>query len=1081
MGKLHRLHQLTGWLVFAVTAVVLLLSVERTGSLWDVGEFILGAYKLQVVHPPGAPLFLLIGRMFAGLGSLLSDDPSFIAACVNGMSALCTAFGATFIAWATIRLGLLSLTGRDEQTEVGGGQIIAIAGGGLVAGLCAAFTTSVWFSAVEGEVYAMSYFFTCMTVWAAVRYYTTPRDQDYIAYRWLIFSIFCIGLSSGVHLLSILVLPFITLLFYLRERGQLFLTRVGRIVGYLFAASVLLTSMGFAAKLMVMGAVAGATYFLGGRKLPRWGQFTVAALCGVLMIGIIQTLVIIGVPTVWLWFEIGMVNAGLPVHIGILPTLVTYGAALYFAFRYAHRHLDQGVQLAAIGIATILIAYSVIAVVVIRAGAKTPVDMNNPDNVTSLLPYLNREQYGERSLVYGPHFETGYSAVAGDDRYGLVGDRYEVTSSKVDIEYEEGKKMLFPRMQDNTQGRPGLYKRWLGLDPGQPLPAGRPNQLDNLRFMVSYQLGWMYWRYFMWNFSGRQNGDQGYYSWDVSKGNWITGIGFLDEWRLGEQSELPQEFKDDPARNTYFLLPFIFGLLGLFWHAGKRGEEFLALLALFVITGIGITIYTNQPPNEPRERDYVLVGSFFTFCMWLGLAVPAIYELLKEKFRLRGTGSAIGVSALVLVAPVLMVTQNWNDHDRSGHTAARDYAHNFLESVDENAILFTYGDNDTYPLWYAQEVEGIRKDVRVVNLSLIAVDWYIDLLRYQMNDSPVIDLQLTEDQLRGRKRGMVYYIDPRSREARCNDGAPTSLEAFMNEIATDKNAQVGAGQVIETYYSTCNVGIQVDPGRLAQAPWLTPEGKSPVQRIPVRINERGLQKDELAILDIINSNFYKRPIYFAVTCQPSKFLGLEDYMQLEGLALQLTATRTPSQTQRYQNIGAGGIDADKNYELVMNEWMWGNFDTEDTHVNTSYAPAIQSMRGVMLRTMDDLLQRGDTERALEIGDKYFTSFPNMNFPFYYEAFVMLDAYFRTGEVERVADEIEQLARNTADRLRYFDSLDPQLVRASYDFEDRQGRAIAQQLIVQLREVGNDRLSSSIEDILKDYLYLAEPVETPNPG
>ena len=1073
MGKLHRLHQLTGWVVFLITATVLVLSVERTGSLWDVGEFILGAYKLQVVHPPGAPLFLLIGRMFAGLGGLLSDDPSFIAAFVNGMSAICTAFGATFIAWATIRLGLLSLTGRDEEAEIGGGQVIAIAGGGLVAGLCSAFTTSVWFSAVEGEVYAMSFFFTCMTVWAAIRYYTTPRDRDYIAYRWLIFSIFCIGLSSGVHLLSILVLPFITLLFYLRERGQLFLNRVGTIVGYLFAASLLLTSMGIGGKVIGIGAIAGATFFLGRAKLSHWLQFIVAGLCGVLMIGIIQTLVITGVPTVWQFFEITMVNdLGLPLHSGLVPTLLAYGAGLYFAFRYAHRHLDQGVQLAAMGIATILIAYSVIAVVVIRADAKTPVNMNNPDNVTSLLPYLNREQYGERSLLYGPHFETNYQGRAGEDRYGLVGDRYEVTSNKVDLEYD-GNLMLFPRMQDGTQSRPQLYKRWLGLDPSQPLPRGRPNQVDNISFFINYQLGWMYWRYFMWNFSGRQNGDQGYFSWDESKGNWITGIKFLDELRLGNLDELPEEFRNDPARNTYFLLPFIFGILGLLWHSSRRKEEFLALLALFIITGIGITIYTNQPPNEPRERDYVLVGSFFVFCMWIGLAVPAIYEFAKARFRLRGAGAAVGISALVLIAPILMVTQNWDDHNRSQHTAARDYARNFLESVDPNAILFTYGDNDTYPLWYAQEVEGIRKDVRVVNLSLIAVDWYIDLLRYQMNDSPVIDLQLTDDQTRGKLRNFVYYVNPVDQKAPCTSGPQISLETFMNEIAEDKNLTVGGGNVLETFYNTCNVGIRVDQARLAQAPWLTPNGLPVVNNIPVRINGRGLQKDEIAILDLINSNFYTRPIYFAVTCQPSKFLGLEDYMELEGLALKLTATRTPSQTERYQNVGSGTINLDKNYELIMNTWQYGNFDKVDTHVNTSYAPAIQSMRQMMQRTMDELVQRGDTERALAVGDKYFASFPNMNFPFYYEAFMMLDPYFRTGNADRAADVIEQLARNTADRMRFFDSLDPQEVQESFFYEQRQGQLIAQQLLLQLRNGDYEALRLKVEEILKDQAYLLE--------
>ncbi|WP_232826565.1 DUF2723 domain-containing protein [Lewinella sp. IMCC34183] len=1081
MGKLHRLHQLTGWIVFLLTASVLVLSVERTGSLWDVGEFILGAYKLEVVHPPGAPLFLLIGRLFAGLGSILSDDPALIAAFVNGMSAICTAFGATFIAWSTIRFSLLSLTGRDESAEVGGGQVIAVAGAGLVAGLCAAFTTSVWFSAVEGEVYAMSFFFTCMTVWAAMRYYTTPSDRDYIAYRWLIFSIFCIGLSSGVHLLSILVLPFITLLFYLRERGQLILNRVGKIVGYLFAASLLLTAGAFSGKsILGIAVIAGATFFLGRRKLPQWAQFIVAAVCGVLMIGIIQTLVIIGVPSVWQWFEIGMVNAGLPVHIGILPTLAAYGGLLYLAFRYAHNHHDQGVQLAAMGITSILIAYSVIAVVVIRADAKTPVNMNNPDNVTSLLPYLNREQYGERSLIYGPHFEADIIATEVEDRYGLVGDRYEYTNFKVTPEYEKGKKMLFPRMADGSQGRPGLYKQWMGLDPSQPLPYGRPSAIDNLKFMFNYQLGWMYWRYFMWNFSGRQNGEQGYYEWDKSNGNWITGIKFLDELRLGNLDELPTDYREDPARNTYFLLPFLFGLMGLFWHSGKRGEEFLALLALFVITGIGIVIYTNQPPNEPRERDYVLVGSFFVFCMWIGMAVPAIYEFLKQRFRARGTVAALGVSALVLLAPILMVTQNWDDHNRSNHTAARDYAHNFLESVDQNAIIFTYGDNDTYPLWYAQEVEGIRTDVRVVNLSLIAVDWYIDLLRYRMNDSPAIDLQLTEDQMRGRLRNQIQFYNSANPEADCASGPQITLDQFMNELATDKNLATPSGRIIETTYSSCNVNIRIDPGQLAQAPWLTPAGQTPVQNIPVRVDPRAIQKDVIAIMDIINSNFYKRPIYFAVTCQPSKFLGLEDYMQLEGLALQLTATRTASQMDVYNNIGAGSIDVDKNYDLIMNVWTWGNFDQVDTEVNTSYRPAIQSMQVMMLRTMNELLQRGDVERALQIGDRYFASFPNMNFPFFYEAFTMLGPYFQSGNVDRARDVILQLAENTAERLDYFASLDPQILENSFDYriDSRRGQYIAQQLLLQLRNQDDAELRQEVEAILQNYLYLAE---APGPG
>ncbi|MEM6771580.1 MAG: DUF2723 domain-containing protein, partial [Bacteroidota bacterium] len=528
------------------------------------------------------------------------------------------------------------------------------------------------------------------------------------------------------------------------------------------------------------------------------------------------------------------------------------------------------------------------------------------------------------------------------------------------------KKMLFSRMYDNTQGRVSLYKQWMGLDPNAQLPRGRPNMADNVKFFVNYQLGWMYWRYFMWNFSGRQNGEQGYYSWDNSAGNWISGIKPLDEMRLGNLDELPEKDKNDPARNTYFLLPFIFGLIGLFWHSRKSPNAFIGLLTLFVITGIGIIVYTNQPPNEPRERDYVLVGSFFTFCIWMGLAVPAIYQMITDRMKNASgasTGLAAGITAAVLIAPVLMGTQNWDDHSRAEHSGARDYASNFLKSVDQNAIIFTYGDNDTYPLWYAQEVEGIRPDVRVVNLSLIAVDWYIDLLRYKMNDSPPIKLSLSQDKIRGRLRNQIPYFNQNNPNGDCARDRPMALDQFMTMLGTDNPVPLRSGASLMAQYNTCNVGINVNPARLAQAPWLIPEGEQAQQRIPIRVNNSRVLKDELAILDIINSNFYERPIYWAVTCQRSKLLGLEPFLELEGLALKLTATANQSNDQ-YGIIGSGGINENKTYEIVMNDWRWGNFDNVDTHISSSYAPAVQSMQIVIMRTMDELVAKGAIEEAL---------------------------------------------------------------------------------------------------------------------
>lgn len=1042
MGKLNRLHQLTGWLVFAIATVVYLLSAERTGSLWDCGEFVLGAYKMQVVHPPGAPLFLLIGRIFAifggGMGVEDVSNPANIAFAVNISSGICTAFAAAFVAWMTIRLSLLSIFGRDDLAESTPGQDIAVAASGLVAGLATAFCTSVWFSAVEGEVYAMSLFFTCLTAWAMVRWYCKPDTPE--ADRWLLFALFASGLSIGVHLLSILTIPAMAIFYYFKKYDR--------------------------------------TNPLG---------LLISVVLGVVVIVFIQSFIIVGIPTIWQMFEIPMVNSlGMGVHSGIIPTVLLLGGVMAGGLHLAHKNKSAVLQQIMVGFGLLMIAFSTVGVVVLRAEAKTPVNMNNPDNVTSLLPYLNREQYGERSLIYGQTFTSRVVDTEVTPRRGLVDGQYEKNiTQKITPVYD--KKMLFSRMYDNTQGRVGLYKQWMGLDPSAELPRGRPNFADNIKFFVNYQVGWMYWRYFMWNFSGRQNGEQGYYSWDDSAGNWITGIKFLDEVRLGNLDELPEKDKNDPARNTYFLLPFIFGLIGLFWHAARRPKEFIGLLTLFVITGIGIIVYTNQPPNEPRERDYVLVGSFFTFCIWIGMAVPAIYQMVSEQLEkgkdVRSSGVALAavVGAVVLIAPILMGTQNWDDHSRAEHSGARDYAANFLNSVDENAIIFTYGDNDTYPLWYAQEVENIRPDVRVVNLSLIAVDWYIDLLRYKMNDSPPINLTIPQDKIRGRLRNQIPYFNQNNPEGDIARDRPLSLEQFVQMLGTDNPVPLRGGSSLMAQYDTRNVTINVNPAQLAQAPWLIPEGEQAQQRIPIRINNSRILKDELAILDIINSNLYDRPIYWAVTCQRSKLMGLEPYLELEGLALKLTATRNPGNEQQYGIIGSGGINTTKTFEVVMNDWRWGNFDKVETHISSSYAPAIQSMQIVILRTMEELAAQGNVEDALRLGDRYFEAFPDMNFPFFYQTYLMLQPYMRAQQMDRALPIFEQLAANVADKLDFINSLDEETRAISYRQANVQAEAIARGLIQNGRRSGNAEVQAAIERILGNYLYLDASQQPVNPG
>ncbi len=988
---MNRIHRLTGWLVFAIAATVYFLSAERTGSLWDCGEFILGAYKLQVVHPPGAPLFVLVGRMFTWIAELFSDNPEDIAFAVNMMSGLCTAMAAAFISWTTIMLSKLAMVGRGGKTD--DGQTLALAGGGLVAGLATAFATSIWFSAVEGEVYAMSTFFTTLTLWAMIKWYTLPDEPQ--SDRWMIFSVYAAGLSIGVHLLSILTFPALALFYYFKKY-----------------------------------------------KEHTWRGMAIAAAAGVAAIVIIQKFIIVGIPTLWTWMELTFVNGfGLPPHSGIVPTLLIVGGVIFLGLRYAHRTKNAMLQHLIVGLTMVSIGFSTIGVVVIRANAAPPINMNAPSDAMRLLPYLNREQYGERALLRGPSFDASVESTDVTDRYGLVDDRYEIVDYKISVNYRNRDKMLFPRMGDGTLGRPALYKQWMGLNPREPLPPGRPNMGDNVAFFLRYQVGWMYWRYFMWNFSGRQNGTQGFRDWDNSAGNWITGIKVIDEMRLGNLDDLPEKMATNKSRNVYYLLPFLFGLLGFFWHAQRRPSDFIGLLALFIITGLGIIVYSNQPPNEPRERDYVLAGSIFTYCIWIGMAVPALYRLVMDNLKPSKAIGAVMASVLVLSAPMLMGTQNFDDHNRNGHYASRDYAANFLNSLEEDAIIFTYGDNDTYPLWYAQEVEGVRTDVRVVNLSLIAVDWYIDLLRRKVNDSAPIKMSIPRNKIRGKLRNQVFYFN------QSGQNNPMSIQNLVRFIGEDNPLQSQSGRIIEAHYTTTNVFIPVDRqqvldlGVVSQA-----DTANIVPRIPVRVSDSQLLKDEIAILDILASNLWERPIYFAVTSRLEKMFGLQDYTQLEGLALRVVPVRSRSENNIYGLLGSGRVATDKLFENITERWNWGNFDKEDVFVNHSYGPSVQSMQLAMQRGASALLQEGKKEQAVQLVDQYFEAFPDMNFEYAIQSAYMMGLYVQADAYDKAKNHMRILARNTLDKLYFFQSLSDENLQASYGTAYQAALASAERLV-----------------------------------
>jgi len=1011
MSTFKRTSRIAGWIVFAIAFTVYLFSVERTGSLWDCGEFLTGADKLEVVHPPGAPLFMIVGRMFAILGHIISDDPSSVAFMVNLSSGLFTAFAAMFVALTTMHLGKLTLVGRENSLD--GSQNIAVAGAGIVAGLVTAFAPSIWFSAVEGEVYAMSTFFTTLTFWAAVKWYAMSDHPEND--RWLIFAIVAAGMSLGVHLLSLLAFPAIALLYYFK-------------------------------------------------KYPKGGLLKagLAMIVGVGLIMVIQKLIVTGIPNLWKFFEVPLVNGGMPRHSGLFVAVLVIGGVLGTSLWYSRKRGMPILHNLLFAFTLIAISYSVYGVIVIRANAAPPINMNNPSDALRLLPYLNREQYGSRSLIKGPLFDAKPYDSEEEDRLGWDGSEYVVMDKKMSYVYKDADKVVFPRMYDANEPRPTLYKMWTKN-------SGRPTMGDNIGFFWNYQMSWMYGRYFMWNFVGRQNGSQGFYAWDKSDGNWISGINAFDNAHLGfDQSKITEKMKNDKSRNTYYFLPFIFGLIGMVFHLMRRPKDFAALMLLFLITGIGLVIYANEPPNEPRERDYVFVGSFFAYAMWVGMGVIAIFEGLIRKLPMKGMLPAGIATALVLSAPILMGTQNFDDNGRKNITAARDYAHNFLASCAENAIVFTYGDNDTYPLWYAQEIENIRTDVRVINLSLIAVDWYIDLVRRKVNDSPRIKMTISKDAYSGYYRNMLY-LAPLVREG---DGPVMPATAALTFAGDAHPLRKQTGEPAVSYFPTKNIVIPVNKQDVLKNGVVGIEDTARiVSKLDIKLTGNYLLKDQLAVLDIIASNLWERPIYFAVTCRDEKVAWYKDYLQLEGLASRIVPVKSksgqgPSGTGGVTHMGR--VAPDKVLASVK-KFKWGNFDKEDLFVDHSYGAAIQSQREVVIRAAQDFVSKNQKGKAIELLDLYFAGFPDMNFEYDYHTMRLLSIYLQADGYEKAKSHFKILEKNMLDNMKFYTSIDKSVVQSSFKNDHSMAQAVMSNMVSMVRQAGDEAYSKELQEKFAPYL------------
>lgn len=998
MHTFRKQSNIAGWLVFGIAFLVYYMTAERMGSLWDCGEFILGAAKLQVVHPPGAPLFILVGRLFAWVASLISSDPSSQAFAINLLSGVCTAFAVAFICWSTIMLAKLAWLGREKEPDTTQGLVLSAAG--LVAGLTGAFLTSVWFSAVEGEVYAMSTFFTALTVWAALKWYYLPSNAQ--NEKWLILVWFVAALSIGVHLLSLLTFPVIGLLYYYKRFQK---------------------------------------HDLRGAVLALAGSIVV--------LGLYQKLVIVGLPKLWSLFDYMMVNGlGLPFHTGIFPFLLVIGAGIYYGLHLARQKGSAMLQNVVITSLLVILGFSTVAVVVIRANANPPINMNDPSDAMRLIPYLNREQYGDRPLLRGPAYNASAIDYTSEDRYGRVGDRYEVVDKKYTPVYRSSDQKFFPRMGHSDRGT--LYQYWMN-------GKTKPEQADNVSFFIRYQVMWMYWRYFMWNFSGRQNFDQGYFPWNLKSGQWFSGIKPIDELRLYNLDKEPGRMKNDPGRNRYFFIPLILGILGLLWHYKKGKKEFLALVMLFVITGFGIIIYSNQPPNEPRERDYVLVGSFLTFAIWVGMGVIYLYQFISEKLKGNKALPLVLAGGLGLLSPLVLVTQGFDDHSRRHLSGSRDYAKNFLESCAPNAILFTYGDNDTYPLWYAQEMEGIRTDVRVINLSLIAVDWYINQVRRKINQSDPIKLTISEENYRGDSRMQLVINAPENTTRNVSD-----VLKFINERHP---LPLQSGQTMETYVPARKILIPIDRNRALASGLVSPTDSNVANQIEINLTGNYIMKDDLAVLDIIASNIYDRPIYFATTANPDRLIGLNNYSQLEGMAARIVPILTQPDG-RFGQYGAGRVAADKIYDNVLKKFQWGGFDKYKMfNFENSFNPSFSAMRIAFMRGIDKLVKDGNMEKAKSLNDKYFEVFPQKNFEYNSQRLVFIEFYFQMNALDRVKEESMKLAAETAEYLEFYNSLSPDDLEAGFQDDYNQYMTVYPRLTTLAKEMQDPEFEKQLNDIL----------------
>ena len=1042
-------NRLLGWLVFFVAAYTYLSTIEPTTSLWDCGEFIATSYKFEVGHPPGAPLFMMMQKLFS---LLAGDDVTEVAKMMNSFSALASAFTILFLFWSITHIARRIILSIKKENELSLGEMFAVFASGIVGALAYTWSDTFWFSAVEAEVYATSSFFTAIVFWLVLKWEEEADDPK--SWRYLLLISYLMGLSIGVHLLNLLVIPAIGLVIYSR----------------LYKPNV----KGFIITLIISSLVLGFVLY-----------------------GVVQKAVALS--TV---FELFFVNIlGLPFNSGMIFYLILLFTTIIGLAYYFYKKQKYLLHSVFVALALMFFGYLSFALIPIRSSANPPIDENDPENPFALLSYLNREQYGDRPLIYGQYYDA--QIVDKEDRYTYVqiNDKYVKTKkTNPKYTYDPNRSTIFPRIYSSQPEHIQAYKVWGGIKDEE-----KPNFIHNLRFFFSYQLGWMYFRYFMWNFAGRQNDIQGHG--DLLKGNWISGIKFLDELRLGPQNNLPEKWENRRSRNEYYLLPLILGLIGVF-YSYRNKEYFWSIFVFFFMTGIAIVIYLNQTPYQPRERDYAYAGSFYVFAIWIGLGVLAIYEWLKQVLKEENLAALLAF-LLTIGIPVLMAFENWDDHDRSHRYHARDFAYDYLMSCAPNAILFTYGDNDTFPLWYAQEVEGIRTDVRVINLSLLSTDWYIKQIKRKAYESDPAPMSLSlEKYIEGKRDYVPIYeqnqfliqekfeankdlfaqdyeqihlslLDILSKSklpqvdqktwSILNDSVEfyklsvLKVFSFINALNKKENIEkygIDATQIANLKKKSDNlmkrisdgyapidaiisfIGsdepitklhtqgggefdfcpskkllIPVDKEKVIKNGLVPPQYKDKLEnKVLFKIPKSYLLKNNVAVLDILANFHWDRPIYFATSMGVDNYLGLTNYFRVEGFAYRLV----PYKANAPQGF-MGSVIADSLYNKLINVFKYGNI--KDPKFNVCHyverTVAVMNIRGLFHRTALALYQEGKMDSAKVVLDKCLEELPDNQIAFDYFMIPIIQDYYDIKDFD-TGDSVAILtAKNYIEQLNYF--------------------------------------------------------------